>query len=52
VEALLDENDGELRSSSTEEAAPPLMVVTGKRPLEDHWEKLCCRFGFTLEAAW
>ena len=52
VETLLDENGGELRSNSTEDTVPPLMVVTGKRPLEDHWEKLCLRFGFTLETVW
>ena len=52
VEALLDEAGGELRSGVKEEAGPPLMVVTGKRPLEeDHWEKLCRRFGFALEAS-
>jgi glutamate racemase len=52
VEAILDESGGELRSALTEDAGPPLMVVTGKRPLEDHWEKLCLRFGFALETAW
>jgi glutamate racemase len=52
VEALLDGNSGELRSGSTKDAESPLMIVTGKRPLEDHWEKLCLRFGFTLETAW
>jgi glutamate racemase len=48
VEALLDANGGELRSAAKEDPVSPLMVVTGKRPLEDHWEKLCLRFGFTL----
>jgi len=48
VEALLDENGGELRSGAVEEPAFPLMLVTGERPLEDHWEKLCSRFGFAL----
>jgi len=51
VEALLDEAGGELGSGTKEEAEPPLMVVTGKRPIEDRWEKLCRNFGFTLEAS-
>jgi glutamate racemase len=51
VEALLDESGGELRSGTKEEAGFPLIVVTGKRPLEDHWEKLCLKFGFVLEAS-
>jgi len=51
VEALLDEAGGELRSGIKENAGPPVMVVTGKKPLEDHWEKLCLSFGFTLEAS-
>jgi len=52
VEALLDEEGGELRSGAAKDAGPPLMVVTGKRPLEDHWEKLCRHFGFALETSW
>jgi len=51
VEALLDESGGELRSGAKEEAGPHLMVVTGKKPLEDHWEKLCLSFGFALEVS-
>jgi glutamate racemase len=51
VEALLDESGGKLRSGAAEAAGSPLMIVTGKRPLEDHWEKLCLHFGFALETA-
>jgi glutamate racemase len=56
VEFFLDSEDGKLRSGLAEDADPksplaeaPLMVVTGKEPLESHWEQLCRRFGFTLE---
>jgi len=48
VESILDE--GKLRSSSTEDPGLPRMMVTGKVPLEPHWEQLCQHFGFTLEA--
>jgi len=51
VEALLDDAGGGLRSGTAKEAGPPVMVVTGRMPLEDRWEKLCRRFGFALGTA-
>jgi glutamate racemase len=47
IEYILDEKS--LRSNLETDAEAPLLLVTGERSNEDHWQRLADYFGFTLE---
>jgi len=48
IEFILDEED--LRSNPENDSVPPIIEVTGEKPLEEHWARLAEHFGFTLGA--